>query len=228
MFLGKVVAIRAGLSRSTIWRTARQRQRPRARSPRSSKSITGENWNFAVGDGLRLFARLQKMPIKLRDLAYRMGQGIRTSANEVYVLDLISSKGNLVTVHPSTLAAMSSLNGEYACHSCKDVKSNLTESLRLATSLVSVSDEARHAELIGEGELRDVSRRHLTISRQTENTQEQRRRTIPRRTLARLWPRAEHRSHAHAKILVPDIADRASFALDEKAPTHSRAATGSR
>ena len=65
--------------------------------------ITSSEWNFTVGKGAELFEKLSKMPVKLGDIAEKMAQGIRTSANEVYVLDLVSESGNLVVAHSKQL-----------------------------------------------------------------------------------------------------------------------------
>ena len=51
-------------------------------------------WNFSVGKGANIFDRLQAMPTKLSDVVSHISQGIRTSANEVYVLNVISEAGS--------------------------------------------------------------------------------------------------------------------------------------
>src|SRR5439155_12801139 len=56
-----------------------------------------------VGPGAQLIKRLEQVPSKLRDVAARMAQGIHTSANEVYVLDLVSDNGALITAHSKQL-----------------------------------------------------------------------------------------------------------------------------
>ena len=65
--------------------------------------ITSSEWNFTVGKGAELFEKLSKMPVKLGDIAEKIAQGIRTSANEVYVLDLVSESGNLIVAHSKQL-----------------------------------------------------------------------------------------------------------------------------
>jgi type I restriction-modification system DNA methylase subunit len=68
-----------------------------------SSSITHSDWNFAIGNSSTFLDRLGNMPIKLKDVTSRIGQGIRTSANEVYVLDLVSNDGDLITAHSKQL-----------------------------------------------------------------------------------------------------------------------------
>lgn len=48
-------------------------------------SITPNEWNFAIGRGSRLFEKLNKMPVRLKDVASRIYQGLITSADTVYL-----------------------------------------------------------------------------------------------------------------------------------------------
>jgi len=68
-----------------------------------AKLITSAPWEFAVGPAAVLLEALDKWPAKLGDIAARMAQGIRTSANEVYVLDLVRESGSTVTAHSRIL-----------------------------------------------------------------------------------------------------------------------------
>jgi hypothetical protein len=58
---------------------------------------------FSIGKSAKLLDRLRDMPIKLDDVVQRIGQGIRTSANEVYVLDRRAENGNSITVYSKQL-----------------------------------------------------------------------------------------------------------------------------
>ncbi|MCA2001577.1 MAG: BREX-1 system adenine-specific DNA-methyltransferase PglX, partial [Chloroflexi bacterium] len=69
----------------------------------NAATVTAAEWNFTVGKGAALFEKLRQMPVKLGDIADRMAQGIRTSANEVYVVDFVSETGELVTVFSKQL-----------------------------------------------------------------------------------------------------------------------------
>jgi hypothetical protein len=181
-----------------------------------AKAITGGEWNFAVGDGLRLFAKLQKLPLKLLDVADRIGQGIRTSANEVYVLDSISSKGSLVTARSKHLgrnvtieraAVLPFLQG-------REIKSyHIRSSGKLV--LFPYRLKAGKAELIAEGELTDRFPKafdYLQANRDYLRDREGGR----FRSNWYAYGRVQNLDlMLSPKILVPDIADRASFALDE-------------
>ncbi len=60
-------------------------------------SFADDQWNFVLGNGAELFAKLNRQPVRLRDVAERLAQGIRTSANPVYVLDVITLGQKTVT-----------------------------------------------------------------------------------------------------------------------------------
>ncbi len=66
-------------------------------------SFADDQWNFVLADGAELFAKLNRQPVRLRDVAERLAQGIRTSANPVYVLDVIALGQKTVTAFSEQL-----------------------------------------------------------------------------------------------------------------------------
>ncbi|MGA2468277.1 MAG: N-6 DNA methylase, partial [Thermodesulfobacteriota bacterium] len=52
--------------------------------------ITSSEWNFTVGKGAELFEKLSKMPVKLKDVAERIFQGIIPGADNVYTIELLT------------------------------------------------------------------------------------------------------------------------------------------
>ncbi len=64
-----------------------------------SKSAAGVPWNFVVGAGTELFNRLNSMPLKLDDVAARIFQGIKTSADKVYIVEMKENNGRQATVY---------------------------------------------------------------------------------------------------------------------------------
>ena len=68
-----------------------------------SKNANEKEWNFSVGKSSDIFKKLDKMQVKLGDVTRRIAQGIRTSANNIYVLDLISDEGHLVQARSKEL-----------------------------------------------------------------------------------------------------------------------------
>jgi len=67
------------------------------------QKVTAAEWNFAVGSSAPVFEKLNQFPMKLGQLAERISQGIRTSANEVYVLDILKEDGDLITAYSKQL-----------------------------------------------------------------------------------------------------------------------------
>jgi len=50
------------------------------------EAFTSAEWNFVVGAGASLFGRLQRMAVKLGDVAFRIFQGLVTGADPVFIL----------------------------------------------------------------------------------------------------------------------------------------------
>ena len=178
---------------------------------------TSSEWNFVVGPGASVFERLSQMPIKLGDVAARMAQGIRTSANEVYVLELLSDGVELV----------------------QGYSKQLDRSVTLETELVSLflrGREIKAYQILPSKWV--VIKPYRVVGGRTN--------LIPEHELRELFPNTfaylcENKSHlegrengrmkgpgwygyvypknleimASPKILVPDTANRAAFALDE-------------
>ncbi len=180
-------------------------------------TVTEKEWNFVVGPGAALFKRLSEMPVKLSDIAKRLAQGIRTSANEVYVLDLVADDGNTIQAYSSE-------------------QNRLVVLERKVVALFLKGREIKPYQILPSGQVVIIPYR----VRSGRNT------LIPEKELEQLFPNTyaylqgnkphlEKRERGRmkgphwygyvypknvevmssAKILVPDIADRASFALDE-------------
>jgi hypothetical protein len=60
--------------------------------------VTGKEWNFVVGPGAALFERLSEMPVKLENVTSRIFQGIKTGADQVYIVEEIERKARRVKV----------------------------------------------------------------------------------------------------------------------------------
>jgi hypothetical protein len=50
-------------------------------------NITAAEWNFTVGRGADLFEKLRRMPVKLEGVTSRIFQGIKTSADKIYIVE---------------------------------------------------------------------------------------------------------------------------------------------
>lgn len=61
--------------------------------------ITYSEWNFAVGKSIGLFDKLQRMPVRLGNVA-RIFQGLVTGADRIFALDALGKpRGGLIPVH---------------------------------------------------------------------------------------------------------------------------------
>ncbi len=62
-------------------------------------NVTDSEWNFTVGEGAGLFEKLSHMPVKLEDVTSRIFQGIKTSADKIYIVDEIERKDKKVKIY---------------------------------------------------------------------------------------------------------------------------------
>lgn len=158
------------------------------------------------------------MSEKLGDVAQRIAQGIRTSANEVYVLDIVSEDGDTVTAKSKILSREVEL--ERAAVSLflqgREIKSyQILPSGKVA--IVPYNTKDGRARLIPESEYE--ARFPKALAYLTEN-----RRYLEDRERGRMrgaeWYAYTRNQNIDlmllSKVLVPDISDRASFALDER------------
>ncbi|MBS0165899.1 MAG: Eco57I restriction-modification methylase domain-containing protein [Nitrospira sp.] len=182
-----------------------------------AKSITSGEWNFSVGAGAALFEKLGRMSERLGDIAGRLAQGIRTSANEVYVLDVISTESKLFKArsrhlgrHVEVERGVTSLflqgreiKPYRVLHSGKVV-------------IIPYQVEEGHANLIPLAQLKEKFPKMLDYLNQNRTYLEERESGRMRGSswFGYIYPKNIEFMRS-PKILVPDIADRASFAYDE-------------
>ena len=60
---------------------------------------TAAEWNFTVGTGAALFEKLRAMPVKLGSVTSRIFQGIKTSADKIYIVEEVNREENQVRVY---------------------------------------------------------------------------------------------------------------------------------
>lgn len=61
----------------------------------SLDKVNSDEWNFIVGEGAELFEKLNEIPVKLKDIAH-LFVGLQTNADDIFILEEISRKDNLV------------------------------------------------------------------------------------------------------------------------------------
>lgn len=64
--------------------------------------VTAAEWNFAVGEGASLFEKLQRMPVKLGDVA-DIFVGLQTSADDVFIMNFVSETAKTITLESKSL-----------------------------------------------------------------------------------------------------------------------------
>ncbi|MDP1548384.1 MAG: TaqI-like C-terminal specificity domain-containing protein [Anaerolineales bacterium] len=182
-----------------------------------TKQVTESEWNFSIGETASLLEKLSLMPIKLGDIAERMAQGIRTSANEIYVVDYVSEAGNLIT-------ALS-----------KELEQNVKIEKKILSSFLQ-GREIKRYQVLPSGKMVIIPY-SLKDGKAVFNSMEQMQKDFPKALeyLAQNKAFLENREKGkmrgsqwyayvypknielmkQEKILIPDIADRAQFALDE-------------
>jgi hypothetical protein len=174
-------------------------------------------WNFVVGSESALFERLRAMPVKLGDVAARMAQGIRTSANEVYVLELVSDEGDLIQARSKQLDAVVTLETGLTSAFLKGREIKPYEVMP-SGQIVIIPYEIHdgHPVLIPEKELgeRFPNTYSYLLRNKLDLESRERGRMKGSQWYGFVYPK-NIEVMSSVKILVPDIADRASFALDE-------------
>jgi type I restriction-modification system DNA methylase subunit len=182
-----------------------------------SSKISDSGWNFSVGEGATLFEKLSRFPAKLGNVAERMAQGVRTSANEVYVLDLLSESINLVTAQSKQLDRQVKLERKALS---LFLQGREIKPYRILPSgkvvIIPYQLENGHTELITEKQMRERFPRTFAYLLDNKTYLENREhgRMRGRDWYAYIYPKNID-VMCNSKILVPDIADHASFALDE-------------
>ena len=64
-----------------------------------AEAVGTVDWNFSTGKDARLFEKLRKIPVKLEDVTSRIFQGIKTSADKIYIVEEVGRKGKRVKVY---------------------------------------------------------------------------------------------------------------------------------
>ncbi len=183
-----------------------------------ARSVTAAEWNFVVGKGTSLFERLKAMPVKLGDLAEHISQGIRTSANEIYVLEVVSESSGLLTTRSEKLEKEVVIEAAAVLRflAGREIK---PFSIQPSGKVVLMPYRCVDGEnqLISASELRKSFPKafsYLEANRKfLENREDGRMRGSD--WYGFIYPKNIDILQ-EPKLLVPDIAARASFALDER------------
>ncbi|MDY6895415.1 MAG: TaqI-like C-terminal specificity domain-containing protein, partial [Thermotogota bacterium] len=184
------------------------------------KSIDAKRnaWNFFVGEESKVLGKLENFPIRLSEITDNISQGIRTSANKIYVvLAEREISENVVLTFSKELQSEVTLEKELLHQFLKGQeirRYNITYSNSLV--IIPYSESNGNFQLISESELE--SNYPLTYNYLLEN-----KRLLENREHGRMrgedwygyvYPK-NFELMSKKKILTPDIADRCNFAYDE-------------
>lgn len=182
-------------------------------------AIRSNEWGFVLGASAQLFEKLHGMPVKLKQLAERISQGIRTSANELYVLDLISESNSQITAYSKQLRREVILDGQIVQRFLqgREIKPyHIMPSRKIVLIPYSLDKTTGKSILLSEAELQQVYPNAYAYLKENKAFLEERERG---RMRGRGWYGYIYPKNidlmTERKLVTPDIANRASFALDE-------------
>ncbi len=183
-----------------------------------ASTISSSEWNLAGGKSASLFEKLRSEPTKLDDFADRIAQGIRTSANEVYVLDLVSAGIKKIRAFSKILGREVVLDRDSISFFLqgREIKPfAITPSGKVVIIPYDVEDGS--VKLIPEKIMSVKWPNTLKYLQENKAYLEKRERSRMkgRNWYAYIYPKNLELMR-QSKILVPDIANRASFAFDSK------------
>ncbi len=179
-----------------------------------SDEISQKEWNFDVGECSLLFDKLRQMPVKLKDVADRIFQGLITGADPVFI---ISSEGD--GFFSEATQKSHKLETEILHPLCKGslnirryLISNVTKSILFPYKLVSGK-----AELLSVKELENDLPSVWSYLRENKAQLEDRERGKWKHGRWYAFGRSQNLGEMEQKkILTPSIASQASFTLDCK------------
>jgi hypothetical protein len=182
----------------------------------AAEKTMADEWNFVLSSDGQLMENLQQNSVRLGSLAERMAQGIRTSANEVYVVDLVADHGAHVEARSKMLDMTVTLERGLLLDFLqgREIKAYRTLSSGKLV-IMPYRVESGKAQLVNESELMQkypLTHAYLKANKPYLEGRE-RGRMKGANWYAYVYPK-NIEVMATPKILVPDIADRAAFAFD--------------
>jgi len=183
-----------------------------------SEKIGNGSWNFSSGKNQKIFEKLRNMNTKLGDIAERMAQGIRTSANEIYVLDFISKKSGVMVAYSEQLKREVKLDVALSSFFLKgrEIKPYIVLPSGKVV-IVPYDYQEGHARLIPENEMSKNFKWtwEYLLENKTYLESREKNRMKGEGWYGYVYPKNIDVMKS-SKILVPDIANKASFAIDTK------------
>ncbi len=183
---------------------------------KAQEASAGE-WNFVIGKAAALFDKLRQVPCSLGDVAGRIAQGVRTSANQIYVLDYVSGDDDLVVAYSESLDCEVTLEKRSISQFLQGREIKPYQILHSGKIVIMpYALVSQNASLVPENALKETCPNTYQYLRQNKAFLEEREHGRFRGTEWYVYGRKQNiEIMLMKKILVPDIANRASFALDE-------------
>jgi type I restriction-modification system DNA methylase subunit len=183
----------------------------------STSSLIKNEWNFLIRSESLLFEKLTGTSNTMKDLCQRIAQGIRTSANNVYVLEMVSETDETILAYSERMDRCVTLDRASVSPFLqgKDIKSfQIFNSGKVIIIPYELKNEK--ISLIEEVDFRKKypkTYRYLLNNKPILESRECGR-MKGNQWHAYVYPKNIEIMRA-PKILIPDIANRAAFALDE-------------
>lgn len=182
-------------------------------------NVAGESWHFSKITDADFLNKFKQHPfIRLSEITANISQGIRTSANDIYVVDLIAQENNILQVYSKALQEVVTIesNLTYRFLQGREIK---PYQLLYSNKLVIIPYELTrvNVNLMNEDKLQlqfPLTFAYLTRNKQFLENREKGR-MIGTRWYGYIYPKNIELMQK-SKILVPDIANRCSFVWDEK------------
>ncbi len=181
--------------------------------------VNNDEWNFIVGEGAELFKKMYKIPDKLKDITNRIFQGIRTSADKIYIVDKLEQKDNLVKIYSKQKDAEYWLESDlfHPLVKGRDSKRfNMNFTNRIILFPYAEQDDGNMG-LIPVSTIKELYPLTYTYLKENKLDLEgrERGRMKGKKWYAYIYPKALDLMHL-PKIFTPDIAAKASFSLDRE------------
>jgi adenine-specific DNA-methyltransferase len=180
------------------------------------KDISKNAWVFVVGNRAVVFDKLSCTENRLGDLARHIAQGIRTSANEVYVLDVVEDHGDIIAVRSASLNRIVMIE-RAATRPFLQGREIKPYAIRPSAKVV-IIPYSFEEERIRLSSARSLKAQHPRAFAYLEENRERLENREDGKMRGIKWYGFVYPKNLEVmvlpKLLVPDIADRASFALD--------------
>lgn len=183
-----------------------------------AERITKEDWNFVIGASATLFERLMAMPTKLEQVTSRIFQGLKTSADKIYIVEERIRESNRVQVYSKEKDAAYWLEPDLLHPLIKGGDSKRYALTRTHRLILFPYEQQEHGTvtLVSETKLKaayPLTWAYLWDNKPYLENREEGKMQVPR-WYGYVYPKALD-VISLPKIFTPDIAAHASFSLDE-------------